>query len=103
MILTAETFKEKEQFFELFDDYVDDVSVKAYTERGGSLDDLGSDDRNSLISYLHEKELLREMPISGQVSRAKGRESTNQTAFPTTRRNMEPRHIPSKPLKQFPG
>ena len=50
-------------------------------------------------NYLYEKGLLQEMPISGQVSRASGRESTNQKAFLTTRKNMEPRHIASEPLK----
>ncbi len=40
MILTEDTFHEQERFFELFEGCVDDVSVKAYTERGGSLPDL---------------------------------------------------------------
>lgn len=77
MILTAETFKEKEKFFELFDEYVDDVSVKAYTERGGSLDDLGPYNRNSLISYLSENELPQDTPfwkdIHGDIFVSTGR------------------------------
>lgn len=40
MVLTAETFGEQDQFFDLFTDCVDDVSVKAYTERGGELPEL---------------------------------------------------------------
>ena len=40
MVLTADTFGEQEQFFDLFTDCVDDVSVKAYTERGGELPEL---------------------------------------------------------------
>lgn len=40
MILTEDTFDEQDSFFSLFEDCVDDVSVKAYTERGGSLPDL---------------------------------------------------------------
>ena len=40
MVLTEDTYDEQEAFFELFNDCVDDVSVKAYTERGGSLKDL---------------------------------------------------------------
>jgi MoaA/NifB/PqqE/SkfB family radical SAM enzyme len=40
MVLTADTFREQEQFFDLFAGCVDDVSVKAYTERGGELPEL---------------------------------------------------------------
>ena len=40
MILTDETRKVKEEYFELFRNIVDDVSVKQYTERGGNLLDL---------------------------------------------------------------
>ncbi len=40
MILTDETRKAKDEYFELFKDIVDDVSVKQYTERGGDLIDL---------------------------------------------------------------
>ncbi len=40
MILTDETRKVKEEYFNLFKDIVDDVSVKQYTERGGNLSDL---------------------------------------------------------------
>ncbi len=43
MILTDKAFNEQEQFHELFVDCVDDVSVKAYTERGGNLEDLDQD------------------------------------------------------------
>ena len=40
MILTDETRKEQEEYFRLFKDIVDEVSVKQYTERGGNLTDL---------------------------------------------------------------
>ena len=40
MILTEDTHKEKDQFFDLFNNFVDDVSVSQYTERGGKLSDL---------------------------------------------------------------
>ena len=40
MILTDETRKGKEEYFRLFKDIVDEVSVKQYTERGGNLNDL---------------------------------------------------------------
>ena len=43
MILTEETFYEKDNFYKLFNNYVDDVTVNPYTERGGNLSDLDTD------------------------------------------------------------
>ncbi len=40
MILTDETRKVQKEYFKLFKDIVDEVSVKQYTERGGNLSDL---------------------------------------------------------------
>ena len=37
MVLTDETYQEQEEYFSLFKDIVDDVSVKQYTERGGKI------------------------------------------------------------------
>lgn len=54
MILTEETFHEREQFFALFEDCVDDVSVKAYTERGGALPDLDAGTRSRIAPHLAE-------------------------------------------------
>ena len=47
MILTEDTFKEKESFFNLFSDCVDDVSVSQYTERGGQLKDVDKKTREA--------------------------------------------------------
>ena len=41
MVLTEDTFKEQDKYFNLFKDIVDDVSVKQYTERGGKISDIG--------------------------------------------------------------
>lgn len=54
MILTRETFEEQDAFFALFSDCVDDVTVKAYTERGGSLPDLDPATRKRLEYFVHE-------------------------------------------------
>ena len=43
MVLTDETFKEQDEYFSLFKDIVDDVSVKQYTERGGKIIDVGEE------------------------------------------------------------
>lgn len=48
MILTDETRKEKDEYFRLFKDIVDEVSVKQYTERGGNLTDLDKKFENQL-------------------------------------------------------
>ena len=40
MILTKDTIKEKDNFFKLFSNHVDDVSLSQYTERGGDIKDL---------------------------------------------------------------
>ena len=40
MILTKETMNEIDNFFNLFENYVDDVSLSQYTERGGDIEAL---------------------------------------------------------------
>ena len=45
MVLTKESFAEKELFFNLFSQYVDDVSVSQYTERGGGISDIDEEAR----------------------------------------------------------
>ncbi len=55
MIMTKETFNEKDSFFKLFSECVDDVSVSQYTERGGELTDIDEATRvhyeEGLIKY----------------------------------------------------
>ena len=60
MILTRETYDQQEAFFDLFSDCVDHVSVKAYTERGGSLEVLDPITRERVGAYLDAKGLPRE-------------------------------------------
>lgn len=50
MILTEETFGERDSFFELFTPYVDDVALKQYTERGGGISDLDGATRDRFAS-----------------------------------------------------
>ena len=77
MILTAETFGERKAFFALFEDCVDDVSVKAYTERGGSLPDLDARTRRALGGLLQEKGLAADAAywrdLHGNIFIAAGR------------------------------
>lgn len=67
MILTDETFSEINSFYSLFEDYVDDVSVKQYTERGGNLEELDENTRNRLKSAL----MKRNLPLESSFFRDK--------------------------------
>lgn len=62
MILTEETFSEQEPFFRLFNDVVDDVSVKAYTERGGKLSDIDPATRAEIGKGLADRGLSDDTP-----------------------------------------
>jgi len=62
MILTADTSGEQDEFFALFSDCVDDVSVKAYTERGGGVSDLTPEARQRVQAFLHERGLPERTP-----------------------------------------
>lgn len=63
MILTEETFAERENFYHLFEDCVDDVSVKQYTERGGKLAELDEATRERLEKALEGKNLSPDTPF----------------------------------------
>lgn len=63
MILTDETFAERESFYALFDDCVDDVSVKQYTERGGKLSELDATTQQRLQTALAERNLAPDTPF----------------------------------------
>jgi MoaA/NifB/PqqE/SkfB family radical SAM enzyme len=62
MILNNETFDEQESFFNLFKDYVDEISVKTYSERGGSVEDLSEQDRKRYDKACNEKGLPNDAP-----------------------------------------
>jgi MoaA/NifB/PqqE/SkfB family radical SAM enzyme len=63
MILTSETFSERESFYTLFEEYVDDVSVKQYTERGGKLSELDPTTQQRLQTTLVERNLSPDTPF----------------------------------------
>jgi MoaA/NifB/PqqE/SkfB family radical SAM enzyme len=63
MILTDETFAERDNFYALFDRYVDDVSVKQYTERGGKLSELDEATQQRLQSALIGRNLAPDTPF----------------------------------------
>ena len=62
MILTGDSFDEQDAFFRLFEDCVDDVTVKQYTERGAGLADLDEATRTRLSGALTEHGLPADSP-----------------------------------------
>jgi hypothetical protein len=73
MILTDETRKGQEEYFRIFKDIVDDVSVKQYTERGGNLIDLDKklikNNKNDLIKkYGKQANILKDSKNNIYVS-----------------------------------
>ena len=56
MILTEHSRNEVDSFYNLFGNFVDDVTVTQYNERGGKINDLTKEQRVKLEKYL----LLRE-------------------------------------------
>ena len=57
MVLTKDTRDEIEEFFSLFRNYVDDVTVTQYTERGGNLEKIPNKEKNK-IDELIKKNVL---------------------------------------------
>ena len=65
MVLTDETYQEQEEYFSLFKDIVDDVSVKQYTERGGKISDVGEEYIKKEVPHSNDvKSLLKINQIS---------------------------------------
>lgn len=77
MILMKDTYEAQEKFFALFSNCVDDVSVKAYTERGGALPDLDEPTRKRVVDFLRAKALPESTPywrdMQGNVFVSMGR------------------------------
>ena len=62
MILTEETFDEKQLFFNLFSGCVDDVSVSPYIERGGEMSDIDDETKKLYELALQENDLSEGTP-----------------------------------------
>lgn len=77
MILTDETYVERESFYALFEGYVDDVSVKQYTERGGKLSELDEATQQRFQTALVGRNLPTDTPFfrdkDGKLFVANGR------------------------------
>ena len=62
MILTKDSREEVDNFFKLFDNVVDDVTITQYNERGGNIDDLTEDQRMKIKTYLSKNNLPQNTP-----------------------------------------
>jgi len=67
MIMTSDTFEEKDSFFKLFSDCVDDVSVSQYTERGGELKDIDDESQQKYKDGLERFGLPKDTPYMRDV------------------------------------
>ena len=82
MILTEETFREIKNFYELFDDYVDELTVNQYSERGGNLADLSEKETKQYEKLLKKYNLSKGTPymrdIFGKIKISKTRKPCEQ-------------------------
>ena len=82
MILTKDTKNEKENFFSLFSEILDDVTVTQYNERGGSINDLSDEERKIIKDYYSKNNIKEELPymvnINGEISISKSRKPCEQ-------------------------
>jgi len=82
MVITNETKSEINDFFNLFEGYVDDITVTPYQERGGGLDDVNNKIKQKLKNYFIKNNLSLETPYLSQgddkLFVSEGRESCFQ-------------------------
>tara|TARA_B100001027_G_scaffold215964_1_gene191089 strand:+ start:4522 stop:5856 length:1335 start_codon:yes stop_codon:yes gene_type:complete len=82
MIMTKDTRGEIDAFYNLFNDYVDDVTVTQYNERGGEVDDLDPKLKLGILDYLKKNNLKSDTPymvdLDGNVYISKKRKECEQ-------------------------
>lgn len=82
MILTEDSRNEVQNFYALFSDYVDDVTVTQYNERGGNIEDIDEEKRKYIKNYLKNKKLSKATPyivdVNNNIFISSGRISCEQ-------------------------
>jgi len=82
MILTEDSSKEQDDFFDLFNEYVDEVTVTQYSERGGNIKDLDFEDQMRYKKLCKEKGLPENSPYmrnsNGNISISDSRSPCEQ-------------------------
>jgi MoaA/NifB/PqqE/SkfB family radical SAM enzyme len=64
MILIGEAYNETQEFYRLFDGVIDDIMVKAYSERGGKFEELAPEDRKKVQHHFTHHEKAPELNMS---------------------------------------
>ncbi len=62
MIMTKDTRDEVENFYSLFGDIVDDVTITQYNERGGNISDLDKQTKDKIMNYFKKNNLPEKTP-----------------------------------------
>ena len=62
MIMTKDTRDEVENFYSLFGEIVDDVTITQYNERGGNISDLDQQTKDKIMSYFKKNNLSEKTP-----------------------------------------
>ena len=62
MVLTNDTRTEIKNFYDLFNDIVDDVTVTPYSERGGGLENLEKTQKNKILNFFKKHKLAKDTP-----------------------------------------
>jgi MoaA/NifB/PqqE/SkfB family radical SAM enzyme len=82
MVLIEDSSNEVEEFFKLFSNYVDDVSVSRYQERGGNMKHFNKKDLDKIDKYLKDNNLPKdtryEIEANGNINVAIGRKPCEQ-------------------------
>ena len=82
MILTEDSRDEVDNFYKLFSDYVDDVTVTQYNERGGNLEDINKVNREFIENYIDKNNLEKNTPyivdVDNNIFVSKNRVSCDQ-------------------------
>ena len=82
MILTKDSRNETDNFFKIFSDIIDDVTVTQYNERGGSINDLTDNQQNKLNTFLEKNNLDKTTPymvnMEGEIFVSRKRKQCEQ-------------------------
>lgn len=62
MVMTEETRNEIENFYDLFHDFVDEITVTPYSERGGNLNDISASQKKKIEDYFLKNNLPSDTP-----------------------------------------
>ena len=62
MVLAGDQKNEIKDFFQLFEHNIDDITITPYSERGGNINDLNSENKKHLENYINKNNLRKDTP-----------------------------------------